>query len=347
MITQAPVTFQHIADAHKRIGNIISKTPIVESSLLNKWLGHRILFKAECLQKTGAFKMRGACNVLAHLHELEQLPKRIVANSSGNHAQAVAFAAAHFNIPATIYTASNVSVVKAAATEYYGAEVLKFPTRLQADAAVAEAAKEENTLWIPPYNHADIIAGQGTATYEALQELPHVDVVAAPCGGGGLLSGSLIATRELAPNAKVIGAEPLMANDAARSLRLGKIVGLEKPAVTFADGAATPMVGELTFPYLQQTDGFYEVDENRIAYWTQWLQHLLKLHIEPTCAMTMEAIKRWLIENKPSTPQTVLVIISGGNIAEAMMRAVWREDHLQTLPSLSVDPEQAAHHLAS
>ncbi len=328
------ITYQDILAAQTRIAPYVQRTPVVESSLLNQWLGHRILFKAECLQKTGAFKLRGACNVLAHLKETGALPKRIVANSSGNHAQAVAYAASLYGLKADIYTSANVSAVKAAATQYYGANLHTFPTRKEADLAVMAASRQQGTLWIPPYNHPDIIAGQGTATLEALQEIGQVDIVAAPCGGGGLLSGSLIAAKNIDASIKVIGAEPLAANDAARSLRSGEIVALEAPPKTLADGAATPSVGNFTFPYLQCTDGFFEVPEQRIAYWCQWLQHLLKLHIEPTCAMTMEAVCNYLANTQPIAEQTVLVVISGGNIDAAKMRAVWQEDHLSELPSL-------------
>ena len=132
----------------------------MESSLLNKWMGHRILFKAECLQTIGAFKLRGALNFLAHLDEGGELPKKVVANSSGNHAQAVAYAASKYGIPATIFASETISPIKAAATESYGATLKLFPTRQEADIAVANAAEEEGTVWIPPFNHPDIVAAQ-------------------------------------------------------------------------------------------------------------------------------------------------------------------------------------------
>merc|ERR1712000_435048 len=171
-----------------------------------------------------------------------------------------------------------------------------------------------------------IVAGQGTATLEAIQDADQVDAVFAPCGGGGLLSGSLLATRQLAPHAKVIGAEPLVANDAARSLQSGVIESLSGPVSTLADGAATPSVGDVTFPILQQLDDFYEVNEQQIAYWTQWIQHLLKLHVEPTSAMSMAAVAAWAA-NSPSG-QTAVVILSGGNISKATMAKVWDTDYL-------------------
>lgn len=335
-LAQNALSFSDVVAAHARIKQHINHTPILESKLLNTWLGHRILFKAECFQKIGAFKIRGAINALSILQEQNQLPKKVVANSSGNHAQAVACAARLFGIEAEIYAANNISAVKAAATRYYGAELKLFDTREKADAAVKAAAEKDGVKWIPPFNHPNIMAGQGTAVYEALQETTEIDLVAAPCGGGGLLAGSYVAAKGVAPGIQVIGAEPLQANDAACSLRENRIVSLSAPAKTLADGAATPAIGEFTFPYLKQLDGFYEINEERIAYWTQWLQHLLKVHVEPTSAMTMEAVSQWLEENQASTQKTVLVVLSGGNIDENKMRQIWRDDHLSTIPTIAL-----------
>ena len=333
------VQFADIENAYHRISSIVQKTPIVQSALLNTWLGHQIYFKAECLQTTGAFKIRGASNFIAKLAEEQKLPKQIVANSSGNHAQAVAYAAHHFNIPVTIFSSKNISAVKAAATKYYGAKLQLFDTRNEADAAVQEASKNEGTVWIPPFNDLDIIAGQGTVALEALNQVTHVNALFAPCGGGGLLSGSYICAKKIDDNIKVVGVEPLAANDAAESRRQGQIVSLTDTPITMADGAATPSVGEHTFESIRALDKFYEVSETDIAYWTQWLQHLLKLHIEPTCAMTMQGVVNWLQEkqsgkNEPIPKQHILVLISGGNISAQNMQNVWQDDHLQKRPSL-------------
>ncbi|MEE4244720.1 MAG: serine/threonine dehydratase [Kangiellaceae bacterium] len=326
------MNFQQIENAHNRINRFIHRTPIVQSHLLNQWLGHTIYFKAECLQKIGAFKARGGLNAVAHLVEQGKTPNRIVANSSGNHAQAVAWAAQQFDIPATIYMPSNVSKIKAQATASYGAEVVILDSRAEVDAAVEQASLQEGVLWIPPYNHEDVIAGQGTAVREALEDLSDVDAIFAPCGGGGLVSGSFIAARHMSPNSKVIGVEPLNANDAAESRRAGKIVPLSSPPNTIADGVRTPSVGDLTFPFIQQLDEFYEIEEEKIFYWTQWLTHLLKLNIEPTCAMPMEAVVRWL--KNQTSPQNVLVVISGGNIDQPTHHRLWQDNYLDKLPTL-------------
>lgn len=321
-----PVSFQDIEMAALRIKGRVCCTPILESSRLNQWLGQRIIFKAECFQRTGAFKLRGATNFVRALVESGEIPKHIVANSSGNHAQAVAYAASQANIPVTIFSTQSISAVKAAATNDYGAQLRLYATREEADEAVSVAANEDGVVWIPPFNHPLIVAGQGTAVMEALNETSHVDAVFAPCGGGGLLSGSLLATRALAPHAQVIGVEPKVANDASLSLQAGEIKALEKPVNTLADGAATPAVGDLTFAHLQQLDDFYEVSEQQIAYWTQWIQHLLKVHVEPTSAMTMAAVATWAAEAPKG--QTALVTLSGGNISQATMAKVWDTDYL-------------------
>ena len=178
------------------------------------------------------------------------------------------------------------------------------------------------------------MAGQGTAVMEALAQTGEVDAVFAPVGGGGLVSGSAVSVRALSPKAQVIGVEPLIANDAAQSLRIGSIQTLKVQPATLADGAATLQVGEKTFPHLQALDGFYEIDETRIAYWTQWLQHLLKEHVEPTCAMSMGAVIEWL--KLQTNKQKVLVMLSGGNIDQQKMLQIWQLDHLQQVPSLLI-----------
>jgi len=272
--------------------------------------------------------------MLLKAKEEGRLGNQVVANSSGNHAQAVAYAAKLLGVKATIFSAQNLSKVKAAATQYYGATLDLSATRKEADEKVAKAAEKEGVFFVPPFNHYDVIAGQGTATKEALEQTGGVDALFAPVGGGGLISGSAISARALYPDIQVFGAEPLMANDAAQSLRSGKIESLAQQPMTLADGAATLQVGEKTFPFLQSLDGFYEIDETKIAYWTQWLQHLLKIHVEPTCAMSMGAVIDWL--KTQDTEQKVLVMLSGGNIDQAKMQQIWQHDHLQTLPSLLI-----------
>ena len=329
------ISYSDIQLAHQRIKPYINETPVVTSSLLNQWLGHEVYFKVECLQKIGAFKARGGCNAVQVLRESHNKIKRVVANSSGNHAQAVAWAAAQFGIASTIYMPSFASKVKAQATRSYGAQVVLLDKRQEVDAAVEAAGNEPGVFWIPPFNDDSVIAGQGTVAYEALQQIGHkMDAVFAPCGGGGLISGSLVAARELQPKAQVIAAEPLAGNDAMRSFQTGQIQKLADAPKTMADGAMTLSIGEKTFAHIKHLDDFYAVDEAPIAYWTQWLQHLLKIHVEPTSAMTMDAVCQWL--RKQSGKKKLLVILSGGNIDADMMLKIWHSNYLTQQPDLSV-----------
>lgn len=326
------VNYVQIAEARNRIDESIHLTPVVSSALLNQWLGHEIFFKAECLQKVGAFKARGALNAVSAYLEVHGCgPTRVIANSSGNHAQAVAWACREKGIPCTIFMPQDTSLVKVQGTRSYGAEVVQLPTRVEVDAAVQAAAEQGGVFWIPPYNHEWVIAGQGTVVAEAIGQIDgKIDAVFAPCGGGGLLSGSLVASRHLDPEMQVIGVEPEQADDAFRSRKLGEIVKLDHSPCTLADGARTLSVGSKTFPHIQQLDEFYLCSEERLIYWTQWLNHLLKLRIEPTGAMAMEGVWQWL--QTQDKPKRVLMILSGGNMDANTTRAVWQQDYLHQVP---------------
>ncbi len=326
------LTIEDIRKAKRRIDPYIHHTPIFTSQLLNSWLGHEIYFKAESLQKVGAFKVRGGCNTVSWLIENDMKTTRIVANSSGNHAQAVAWAASQFGIPSTIFMPKTASSVKIQATKAYGAEIVLCETRAQTDEWVEEASKEEGTYWIPPFNHEQVISGQGTAVFEAISEIGEIDAVFAPCGGGGLASGSLVATRGLLSQAKVIGAEPLAGNDAAQSVRTGKIVRLPDQPKTLADGAMTLAVGDITFEYLKKLDDILEIDEEPMVYWSQWLSHLLKLRVEPTSAMAMEAASQWLKHQQGK--KKVVIVLTGGNIDQAKMAKIWENNYLDHQPTL-------------
>ena len=329
------LNIQDIIQATNRISEIVKRTPVLSSSLLNQWLGHEIFFKAECMQKIGAFKARGACNTISWLIENNQKPRHVVANSSGNHAQAVAWAASQFGIPSTIYVPAGASKIKIQATKAYGAKVEICETRTLADEKVKKAAEEDGIYWVHPFNHEQVILGQGTAAYEALQELNDIDAVFAPCGGGGLLSGTFIASRGLAPKAAVIGAEPLSGNDAVQSVRMNSIQKLSASPVTLADGAMTLSVGNITFEYLKQLDNIYEINETEIIYWTQWLTHVLKTAVEPTSAMAMGAAQKWL--RNQNSRKRVLIILSGGNIDQETFLKIWNKNYMQFLPNLGRD----------
>jgi threonine dehydratase len=332
---------QSIANASARIAPYIHRTPVLHSSLLNRLLGHEVVFKAECLQKTGAFKVRGALNTLLTLKEQGNLPQRVVAFSSGNHAQAVAWAAAQLGVKATIFLPGFVSSIKQQATESYGATVINTVDRKEAEQRCAEAAAQ-GAYFIHPFDNDLVITGQGTACYEALQEEGvQPDAVFAPCGGGGIMSGTFLATRLLKPDAKIFAGEPLQANDAAQSYRAGHIIGFDTSPPTIADGVRTPSITPRTYHYLKQLDGFFDISEEDIICWTQRLSHLLKISCEPTSAVAMAAAAEWLATQ--STPQQALVIISGGNIAPETNRKIWEKDYLTPLETIALEHKAIPH----
>jgi threonine dehydratase len=315
--------------AYNRISNYIHRTPLISSSILNNILHHEILFKVESMQNIGAFKIRGALNVLTALQNA--LPKKIVTFSSGNHAQAVAYAGKMLNVKTTIILPSFTSPIKQQATKYYGAEVINTLTRKEAEEKTAEIAAK-GAFFIHPFDNDGVIAGQGTSCYEALKDGADPDAIFATCGGGGWLSGTFLAKELLSPKSKVFGVEPLQANDATQSYHAKKIIKFCDSPPTIADGARAPAVSKRTFHYLKQLDGFYEVSENEIIYWTQWLMHLLKITVEPTSAVAMAGAFQWLKTQK--TKQRVLVLLSGGNIAPETYQNIWKESFLEKIPSL-------------
>lgn len=325
-MTLTPEIVKH---AHDRISPYINRTPLVASGHLNNWLGHEIIFKVEGFQKIGAFKIRGAFNTILSLKEQDNLPKEVVTFSSGNHAQAVALASGLFGIKATVFMTKAASKIKKQATEGYGAQVIITENRREAEEKTAEMAAK-GAYFIHPFDNDMVIAGQGTACYEALTDYAEPTVIFAPCGGGGLLSGTYLAKELLAPNAKLYAGEPANANDATRSYNSGKIARYEDSPKTIADGATSLSVSERTFHYLQKLDGFFEVSENDIIYWTQWLSHLLKTTIEPTSAVAMGAAHQFLKITKAK--QRVLIILSGGNIAPETQRIIWEQNYLGQIP---------------
>jgi threonine dehydratase len=323
-----------ISKASRRVSAYVHRTPLMSSTFLNQALGHDFLFKIEALQKVGAFKARGAMNTLLTLKEKGGLPKEVVAFSSGNHAQGVAWASREMGLKATILMPKYASILKRQATESYGAKIVLTEDRREAEFMVQEFI-DKGAFFIHPYANPMVIEGQGTACYEALEDMKEKpDLIFAPCGGGGLLSGTYLASRELSPNSKIIGAEPITANDAARSLREGQIYSFEHSPETICDGVMTLHIADITFEFLKKLDAFLELDEESIIYWTQWLRHLLKLNIEPSSALAMAAAVKYLKDVKPNTKQKILIIVSGGNTAPDKQKLIWQKDYLSTVPSL-------------
>ena len=319
-----------VTKAYNRISPYINKTPLLQSDMLNKIFNSNIYFKFEGMQKVGAFKARGALNTLLHLKETNNLPQEVVAYSSGNHAQAVAWAAKQLGIKATVIVASAASPLKIAATKAYGAEVIITNERQEAEDLAH--AKAKTAFLLPPYDHDDVIAGQGTAALEAWMDEGRFDVVFAPCGGGGLISGTYLATRLFSDNTKVYACEPEMANDAAESYRTGIIKRFEKTPMTLADGTRTLGVSERTFQYIKKLDGFYEISEEEIIYWTQWITHLLKVNIEPTSALGMAGAYKYI--NEGNSNKKILIIMSGGNVDPATYVNLWGKSYLEKLPKI-------------
>ncbi len=308
------LNFDNILAASKRIKNHIKNTPVISNQELNKELGAQVFFKMENQQETKSFKARGAFNaILAYKEKHLKFPKKIVAQSSGNHAQAVAFACRQFKIPAIIYMAANTSPFKINATRALGAEVVLCEKRSEAN-RLAEEKQHEGYFFIHPSANNDVIAGQGTSAFEALTEIGEVDAIFAPCGGGGLISGSYLTSLGLSKQAQVYGCEPANANDAAISVREGKIFHFENSPDTIADGARTLAVLEICFNYLKKLTGILEIEEEKIIFWQKKLTETLNQKIEPTSALAIAGAAQFLEKNKNLKNPKILVIISGGNL---------------------------------
>jgi threonine dehydratase len=320
-----------VLESYERIKNYIHKTPIIQSESLNEMLGgHKIFFKAESLQKTGAFKVRGVLNHLLLMKEQNMLPERVVAYSTGNHGIGLAYVAKVLNIHARIYLPKHTSFVKQKAAEYYGAEVIYTESREEAERR-SFLDQDNGFYYLHPSDSDSTIAGAGTMCFEALLEMKRKpDAIFVSCGGGGLASGTYLAKELMSKDSKLICTEPLNANDAFQSYHSGKIFRFKDSPNTIADGLKTLGLSARTFEYIKQMDDFVCVEEGEIFYWTAWLIHLLKIACEPSCALNMSAVKAWLAGK--TEPQNVLVMISGGNIDPSLYREIWKEDYLMTSP---------------
>ena len=314
-MNQLVQTPEIVAKAYNRIESYLHKTPLLHSNVLNKMLGSKIYFKMDAVQKTGAFKIRGVLNHLIALKEKKQLPKAIVAYSTGNHALAMAYSAKLFAIKARVYLPKNVSPIKKRIADYYGAEVIQVETRAEAE----EAAKKDGTKgfhYLHPSDDDEIIAGAGTMCYEALLKMLQMglkpDAIFGPCGGGGLLAGSYLAKELLSPKTELHGVEPELANDAFQSLNSKNIFRFKDSPETIADGLRSLSVSRRTLAYLRKLDGFHLVDEESIRYWTAWLIQVMKVTCEPSAAISMSAAHSWLKNNTKG--KVILILITGGNI---------------------------------
>jgi threonine dehydratase len=304
-------TYDDVVAAAGRLEGVAHRTPVLTSRTLDEAWGARVFFKCENFQRMGAFKFRGAYNALAKF-DPRQRAAGVVAFSSGNHAQAIALAARLLGMPATIVMPQDAPAAKLAATRGYGAAVVVYDRyREDREAIGRRLAEERGMTLIPPYDHADVIAGQGTAAKELLDEVGALDALFVPMGGGGLLSGSALSTRALAPRCTLYGVEPEAGNDAQQSFRSGRIVHIDTPK-TIADGAQTQHVGTLTFAIVRRdVDDVLTARDDQLVEGMRFFAERMKMVVEPTGCLGYAAAGE---RRAALAGRRVGVIISGGNV---------------------------------
>jgi threonine dehydratase len=304
-------TFQDVQAAAQRLQGHAHRTPVLRSATLEQRLGAQLFFKCENFQRMGAFKFRGAFNALSRLPP-EQRRAGVVAYSSGNHAQAVALSAQILGLSATIVMPHDASPAKLAATQGYGATVVGYDRYNEDAMAIArELADREGRTFIPPFDHADVLCGQGTAAMELFEEVGELDVLLVCLGGGGLLSGSALAARALSAHCKVYGVEPEAGNDVQQSFRRGERVRIPTPR-TIADGAQSPMVGELTFEIIRRhVDDILTVTDEQLVEAMRFYAERMKMVVEPTGCLTLAAACHAGLDLQG---RRVGLVISGGNV---------------------------------
>ncbi|MEF9928240.1 MAG: threo-3-hydroxy-L-aspartate ammonia-lyase [Massilia sp.] len=304
-------TYDDVVQAAERIAGAAHRTPVLTSRTVNEEFGAEVFFKCENMQRMGAFKFRGGYNALAKF-SLEQRRAGVVAFSSGNHAQAIALSARLLDIPATIIMPEDAPAAKVAATRGYGATVVTYDRYTEDREQIGRALAERDGLTlIPPYDHADVIAGQGTAAKELFDEVGPLDAFFVCLGGGGLLSGSALATRALSPGCLLYGVEPEAGNDGQQSFRTGQIVHIDTPR-TIADGAQTQHLGQLTFPIIQRdVDDILTVSDDELVACMRFFAERMKIVVEPTGCLGFAAARKM---KDSLRGKRIGVLVSGGNI---------------------------------
>lgn len=302
-------TYRDVQSAAEVMQGIAHRTPTLRSASLDEMLGAEVVLKCELLQRTGAFKFRGAYFAM-HRH-VQAGGGPVLTFSSGNHGQALAKAGQLLGVPVTVVMPFDSLASKRDAAKGYGAEVIEFDrSEIAREDLGRQLAEERNLTIIPPYDHADIVAGQGTAVKELLEDHPDLDAIVIPLGGGGLLAGSLLSAAELAPRCKVYGAEPAEADDGKRSLVAGEIISISSPE-TIADGARTPYVGKINFEIIRNhVEDILLVSEEQIVESTRFLWQRVKLTVEPTGSLGVgaAAAHKELFQGR-----RVGIVLSGGN----------------------------------
>lgn len=304
-------TFDDVAEASERIKNHAHRTPVMTSRTVNKEFGAEIFFKCENLQRMGAFKFRGAFNALSKF-DGQQRRAGVVAFSSGNHAQAIALSASLLGMPATIVMPHDAPAAKVAATKGYGGNVVIYDRYKEDREQIGRnLAQRHGLTLIPPYDHPDVIAGQGTAAKELFEDVGSLDAFFVCLGGGGLLAGSALATRALAPDCKLYGVEPEAGNDGQQSFRSGTIVHIDTPK-TIADGAQTQHLGNYTFPIIQRdVDDVLTVTDSQLVDCMRFFSSRMKLVVEPTGCLGFAAAREM---KSQLHGKRIGVLVSGGNV---------------------------------
>lgn len=313
------VTIEDIQAAAGRIQALAKKTPVMHSRLFNETAGIACYFKCENFQRGGAFKIRGAFNFLQALSP-DQCKRGVVTFSSGNHAQAVAIAAAYLNVAATIVMPTDTPKAKMVSTEAYKPRIVLFDRlRENREEIAGKIAAETNAIVLPSYDHPWVVAGQGTAALELLAEQPDLDALFVPLGGGGLLAGTLVAAQAHNPSIRVFGVEPELASDWYQSIQAGKRIAIPPPN-TIADGLRTPIPGEVTFPIVSQlAAGILLVSEEEIKSAVRFLLTRLKILTEPSGAVPAAAL---LSKKFPVGIRKAGIILSGGNVDYDVLAAI-------------------------
>ncbi|NVZ83934.1 threo-3-hydroxy-L-aspartate ammonia-lyase [Pseudomonas yamanorum] len=307
-------TFFDVAEAASRLAGFANKTPVFTSRTLDEEIGAQIFFKCENFQRTGSFKFRGAFNALSKL-DAEQKNSGVVAFSSGNHAQGIALAASLLGVPATIVMPTDAPASKVAATREYGAAIQFYDRYSESREDIAKfLAQEQGRVVIPSYDHPDILAGQGTAAKELIESVGDLDVLIVGLGGGGMLAGSTLAVRALAPKCKIFGVEPEAGNDGQQSFRSGQIVHIETPQ-TIADGAQTQHLGNYTFPIiLNGVNDILTASDSELTAAMNFFAMRMKMIVEPTGCLGLAALRKHKEKFKGCR---IGVILTGGNIDTA------------------------------
>ena len=304
-------TYDDVRAAAERLRGNAHRTPVMSSRTINRETGAELFFKCENLQRMGAFKFRGAFNALSKFDE-GQRRAGVVTYSSGNHAQAIALSASLLGIPATIVMPNDAPAAKMAATRGYGGKVVIYDRYTEDREQIGRAlAEKEGLTLIPPYDHPDVIAGQGTAAKELFEEVGELDALFVSLGGGGLLSGSALSTRALSPRCTLYGVEPEAGNDGQRSFRTGQIVNIDTPK-TIADGAQTQHLGDYTFEIIKrEVNDILTVTDAQLVDGMRFFAERMKLVVEPTGCLGIAAARAMKDSLKG---KRVGVIISGGNV---------------------------------